>query len=576
MPARATLLLAALIALAAALPAAAHVPVRAAASQWGELGPFAQQPLPLPVQRNAEPPIEAVPRAQCGPGSKPEPGMQGRLSAEDVASGAAEDGYWCNVTRVGQTGSTGGFKTLRYVDEAGRECAYYDTTLLFPTNSLSLSAEPTGVAVLDMSNPANPVRTDSLLTPAMQTPHESLNISIARGLLVAVMGNPAFAPGVVDVYDLTQDCRHPVLKASAPVGWLGHESGIAPDGKTFYSTSIGTGQVTAVSLDNPSLPLPLWIGQYDSHGMTVSDDGNRGYIAAGSGLIILDLSELQSRKPDPQVREISRLVWSNMTIPQVAHPVTIGGRPYLVEVDEYSTSEGTTSVTAHGPRVGAARIIDISDETKPRVVSNIRLEVHQPENREAIAADPGAQNPTQGYAGHYCGIPSRVEPGIVACSMINSGLRVFDIRDPERPKEIAYHYSPPSTISATGGPVIDERGNWAMSQPAFVPERGEIWYTDGQAGFYALKVDPSVWPFPAAGSCGRAAVRLPRVKRGRVVKAVVRRKGRRIAARKGRDLRRVRVPRAEQPRTVKVHLRIERRDGQTRRVTVKRRVPACP
>jgi len=35
---------------------------------------------------------------------------------------------------------------------------------------------------------------------------------------------------------------------------------------------------------------------------------------------------------------------------------------------------------------------------------------------------------------------------------------------------------------------------YAMSQPAFVPERHEIWYSDGVSGFYALRVDPSVWP----------------------------------------------------------------------------------
>ena len=136
-----------------------------------------------------------------------------------------------------------------------------------------------------------------------------------------------------------------------------------------------------------------------------------------------------------------------MTIPQVAIPVTIGGKPYLVEIDEYSSGESGGSVAGNGPRVGAARIIDISDERRPFVVSNIRLAVHQPENRAAIAGDPGAQSPVQGYAGHYCNVPQRVEPGILACSMIVSGLRVFDIRDPEHPKEIAYHVAPPSTVS---------------------------------------------------------------------------------------------------------------------------------
>ena len=41
------------------------------------------------------------------------------------------------MTVVGQSGETGGFKVLRYVDKAGHECAYYDTTLLFPTNTFN-------------------------------------------------------------------------------------------------------------------------------------------------------------------------------------------------------------------------------------------------------------------------------------------------------------------------------------------------------------------------------------------------------------------------------------------------------
>jgi hypothetical protein len=469
------------------------------------------KPASVAAQQRAEPPLVATPRADCLPGSVPEGAMQGRVPA-------GAEGYRCNLTVIGQAGETGGFRVHRYVDRDGRECAYYDTTLLFPTNALSLSGEPTGVAVLDMTDPAKPVHTTTLITPAMQTPHESLNISVERGLLAAVMGNPAFAPGVVDLYDLSRDCRHPELMASAPAAVFGHESGMALDGRTFYPTSISTGHTTAVDVSNPRTPIPLGQWQFNTHGMSVSDDGNRGYLAARDGLIIVDLSEVQARKPNPQVREISRLVWSNMTIPQIAIPVTIGGKPYLVEIDEYSSGESGGSVAGNGPRVGAARIIDISDERRPFVVSNIRLAVHQPENRAAIAGDPGAQSPVQGYAGHYCNVPQRVEPGILACSMIVSGLRVFDIRDPEHPKEIAYHVAPPSTVSVAGAPIIDERANYAMSQPAFAPERGEIWYSDGTSGFYALRMDPRVWPFRvsrAAGGCierkgfaGRRPVRI--------------------------------------------------------------------
>ncbi|MGH9184245.1 MAG: LVIVD repeat-containing protein, partial [Acidimicrobiales bacterium] len=446
---------------------------------------------PAQSPQTSEPPLEPVPRADCGPGSRPETGIQGRVSAQDHASGRAAQGFTCNTELVGSyakptaQGTVGGYKVERYVDASGHECAYYDTTLLFPTNLFDATI---GVNVLDMSDPTNPTLTDTLITPAMLSPHESLVLSPERGLLAAVLGNPAFNIGIVDVYDVSQDCRHPVLKSTLlPSGILGHESGMAPDGRTFYSASPVTGTVTAVDLSNPSLPLPLWVGLYDSHGLSISDDGNRAYLAGvGSGLIILDTSEIQARVPNPTVREVARLKWNSMSIPQNAIPVTIDGHPYLVEIDEF----GTLST------VGAARIIDIGDERNPRVISNLRLEVHQRENFAALGGDPGAQNSIQGYAGHYCNVPQRTDPGIVACSMILSGLRVFDIRDPYHPREIAYFNAP------VGPRIVTAASNYAMSSPAFAPERGEIWYTDGSSGFYAVRVTNGMWP--VAGTAGPA------------------------------------------------------------------------
>ncbi len=432
----------------------------------------------------------ATPRAKCGPGSRPETGIQGRVSAEDHESGRAAEGYTCNTELVGSYtvpnagGTVAGYKVERYADAAGHECAYYDTTLLFPSNVFDMEA---GVNVLDMSNPANPVLTERLVTPAMLSPHESLVVSQERGLLVAVNGNQAFGPGIVDVYDVSQDCRHPVLKASAPVGIFGHESGMAPDGRTFYAAGLDAPTLTAVDIANPALPRPLTVVNLRSHGLSISGDGNRAYVAAASGivadtgLIILDTSEVQARVPNPTLREVARLSWEPMSTPQNAIPITIGGHPYVIEIDEF----GTLSA------VGAGRIIDIADETRPRVISNLRLEVHQPENFAAIANDPGAANDIQGYAGHYCNVPRRKDPGIVACSMILSGLRVFDIRDPFHPREIAYFNAPvqPRDIA-----FPSPGSNWAMASPAFAPERSEIWYSDGFSGFYAVRVTNGVWP----------------------------------------------------------------------------------
>lgn len=436
----------------------------------------------------------ATPKAACGPGSRPETGLQGRVSREDIDSGRAAQGYTCNTQLVGSyttpnaIGTVGGFKVERYVDKAGHDCAYYDTTLLYPTNLVDAQG---GVHVLDMSDPTKPVLTARLLTPAMLTPHESLVVSQQAGVLAAVTGNPAFYPGLVDIYDLSEDCRSPKLRFAGALGFLGHESGLTADGKTFYSASPGTPTLTALDISNPSLPVPIWTGPIYSHGLSLSADGNRAYVAEGNGrgMLILDTSEIQARKSNPQVRELGNVTWPNMTIPQNALPFTRDGKPYVLEIDEYSTSSQGGSVGLNGDLVGAGRIIDISDENNPKVVSDLRLEVHQPEHRATIANDPGAQLPVQGYAGHYCNLPTRVNPDIVACSMIISGLRVFDIRDVRRPREIAYFNAP---VQPRITPIF-EASNWAMSSPAFVPERKEIWYTDGYSGFYVLRVTNGVW-----------------------------------------------------------------------------------
>ena len=133
------------------------------------------------------------------------------------------------------------------------------------------------------------------------------------------------------------------------------------------------------------------------------------------------------------------------------------------------------------------------------MISNLRLQVDQPAEHHAAGNDPGAVSPVQGYAAHYCNVPREIDPGIVACSFIASGLRVFDIRDPLHPKEIAYFIAPPHPEPENG---LDG-SNFAMSKPAFAPERREVWYSDGTSGFYVLRLDPSVWPNPTGlGSPG--------------------------------------------------------------------------
>ena len=107
-----------LISLAGAATASAHPSSQHRSGQAAQASdaPFAP-----------EPPLTPTPKAECGPGSRPETGLQGRVSPEDHESGRAAQGFTCNTELVGSyakpntMGTVGGFKVERHVDAAGHD-----------------------------------------------------------------------------------------------------------------------------------------------------------------------------------------------------------------------------------------------------------------------------------------------------------------------------------------------------------------------------------------------------------------------------------------------------------------------
>src|SRR5579871_2148320 len=104
----------------------------------------------------------------CASGDHPEPGLQGQIPAAVRAAGFA--GYNCNLTLEGQYAGTGGQVAFAsFKDDQGHYCAYYS------------AAE--GTNVVDITDPAKPVLTATLTTPAMLMPGETLRVNARRQLL---------------------------------------------------------------------------------------------------------------------------------------------------------------------------------------------------------------------------------------------------------------------------------------------------------------------------------------------------------------------------------------------------------
>jgi hypothetical protein len=455
-----------------------------------------------------------VPRALCGPGSNPEPGMQGRTADAEMLAALAEkgerfQGYSCNLEEVAHEGNGALWQMAWYED-----CAYYGLGVGFATGNTAgfvpgsgqgpyAGVPGGGVAVVKMATDPetgarSATRTLTLETPAMIDPWETLKVNERRGLLAG--SSVSLAGSAFDVYDVKgsiagNDCSTPVLAASS-VNGLGHEGEWAPDGMTYYSSGFVAPATQAIDVTEPNAPHIVASLNRAIHGLSLSDNGERLYAAKHgnpNGLEIWNTSAIQSRSNTATstvvpVDIVGAVYWEDGAVAQMTIPVTIKGKPYVIFIDE----GGRLPEGGEFQLPGMARIIDISDEKNPVIVSKLKDEIDMEDAGPIREADGGGSGFT--YQGHYCGVPQRVEPGVLACSYFWQGIRVWDIRDPAHPKEIAYFV--PSMENATAGPFGDVTRAHTSSAIRFIPELGEMWFTNQNTGFHAVKFTNGVWPFP--------------------------------------------------------------------------------
>lgn len=460
----------------------------------------------------------AVPPATCRSDDRVETGLQGEVPLSDRDSRRSMAGYTCNIDLVGQyQGPGAGWTSASY-----KNCVYIGST--FPHTD--------GVQVLDVSDPAHPRPTVMLDQPAMVNgTWESLKVNESRGLLAGTGVPFLFGLGYMSIYDIATDCAHPRLlnhgRGSLPgvrIPMLTHEGGFSPDGNTYWAS----GQIwaSAVDVSDPANPTVIWSAPagFASHGMDFTPDGNTMFMSTAAGVNVLDTTAVQARAaPGTTMHQLLPLRgyqhWHDGLISQHSIYVTYGGTPHLFNVDEFGS--------------GGVKLFDAGDLGDLRLRSTIKLEINLPHNLDRWAASASSSG-AFGYESHYCSVDSRENPRALACGWAQSGIRVFDVRDPDDVREIAY-FNPPAQTGKNdqlpnsqhvrfGGIVVppassaisiaqsilngyingddivrdgriiglDLSADWCMSPPEF---RGDLLYvTCSDNGFMALRLDPSVYP----------------------------------------------------------------------------------
>jgi hypothetical protein len=420
---------------------------------------------------------------RCGRLDLPETGLQGEVPLADQLSGRAARGYNCGLALVGHVTLSGAAANMAW---AGH-CAY-------------VASVGTGINVIDVSDPQHPVVTGVLHGPGSDLSIETIAAKQIGSRAVLVAGRYGLAAGVslpapMDIYDAT-DCAHPKFVTTFSFPENIHNLTFSPDGDRVYATL--PLQVVDVhdlahpvflgSLEN-QIPQPNFLqkagvpaASYLAHEAYTSPDGNTLYLGGQTPLFgwfsIVDITGWPARPPVV----LSQVEGRGHSI----RLATIKGRTYALHSEESivgPTAKGCVPSDAN-PFAGVSQpwLSDVTDPTRPVMhISQMTLAINDPANCATEALDG------EDASVHYHDVDNQAHTTFVMASMWNAGLRVFDVRDPKHPSEVAY-FNPGTYLTPSDSGVIDK----AWGHVHYDAVRGQIWFATQSGGFWVVELEPQL------------------------------------------------------------------------------------
>jgi hypothetical protein len=457
-------------------------------------------------------PAAGVSPALCAVGDTREPGIQGEVPAGQTPN------YNCGVKLIGQLPVFGSVA-------ATGKCAYVRS------RGAGGTPDESTISVVDVSNPAKPVVVGEPL-PA-HNGSESLRLVVTKTRAVMVSGGSVFdigdclhpkrlgeiawpdttVPGVtrknlphdirlnregtklyaslglweVDLSNLADATswkitdRRCEIAAQFPGPWqevhkqsLQHGRSLCADAKLPAPRGANYG------MGSSPLQASLFWPQF-SHSLDFNADDTRLYVGDQAG----GTSALWAPNPKVSIVDITQNPVKIIgELPGPGHGLDwfrSGGREYVIH-----SNEGGTKGIAMQPEKGdtcrpyprpsslgwgfEAFISDVTDPAQGRNVSMVKLAINDPEFCEVRKAS--GRDPWLAY--HLIDNPMNAK--FVAANFGDAGLRIFDIRDPQKPVEVAYFNH--------GVPVHAGVGYYDAA-------RKLIYFSDA-GGFKILQIEPQV------------------------------------------------------------------------------------
>jgi hypothetical protein len=357
-----------------------------------------------------------------------------------------------------------------------------------------------GWSVIEVTDPSAPH-----LVRTIDGPNSTWTIQVqaADGLLVTALekavpgwGIEADAPfeeGAL-FWDISTDPTAPALLGSWKTGATGTHRNFYAGGPYAFMAATRPGYVghglAIVDISEPNSPKDVsfwaWPDQKDDQGRGVLQAylhgpayvrGDRAYLSYGKvGLVILDVSEVT--KPELvsvlNFGDLGNWLGCHSAVPVPNHELLVVNSEAIEERD--------------GDPLNYAFVVDIHDETAPRVISSLPMPA--PEDglpyRNYYAKGgrfgPHNQHQPQGNPAHLA-----LEDHILM-TYFNAGLRLYDISDPLQPIEAGW-FVPEDPRERRGTLPTDLVTQY---EDVIVDARGFIYCTDKNHGLFILKYLPGL------------------------------------------------------------------------------------
>lgn len=327
----------------------------------------------------------------------------------------------------------------------------------------------------------------------------TIQVQLAEGRLITGLEKPGagwggdpdapFDEGIL-IWDVATNPTEPTLLGTWRTGATGTHRNFYTGGRYVYLAGGKPGHVgnllRIVDIADPTAPrevsswaAPEQVDTPDHPGVPQAYlhgpahvSGDRAYLSYGRlGLVVLDVADIH------EPRLVSRLSFGDLGGKIGCHSaVPVPGRDLLV-VNSEAIAEGS------GDQLNYTYLVDISDDTHPRVISSFPLPTPRPglpySNYYAKGGRFGPHNQH-----HHQGNPAHFAlRDHVLMTYFNAGLRLFDIADPLQPVEVGRFVpeEPQERRGALPTTLVTQ------FEDVLVDARGYIYCTDKNHGLFVLR-----------------------------------------------------------------------------------------